>query len=188
MKRTPITQLSHPLPLQRPAGNADGLWSLYREGTRALWPLLAPLRLTPKQRQAIGGMLFAGCAEFVAATADAMGADPALFTHVPLSGTELDEEEGEALDLLFMSQGLRELSQLAYDGYMRKMGFGVRVALAVTQHHRLEAKQPFLTTAQRNAHRAREGHLYTALTVLRDRRGGRPRKAPRPKKRAQPER
>lgn len=183
MKITHKTPPIQPLHVQLPTGHGARLWSQYREAAAPLWAALAPLRLSARQRTELSGVFFPGAAELVDATAEAMAAEPLLFTHVPRSGEAIAADQHDALDLLFLSQALAELSQLAFDGYVRKHAPVVGLALQVLKEQRLEAQRALLSPAQRAAHHRREGQLQAAQKVLSWRRVGRPHKAAGKKKR-----
>lgn len=156
----------NPTPAEKKGPSAAALWDQFFAFAGPLWEALGPRRLTPQQRRVLGGSLFPGAAEFVASVADGMEVDPPLFAHAPRSGVDLKEDQGEALDLLFLSQGLRRLADLAYDGYLQEQQGAVRVAVQVVQQQRIEAQQPLLSPAQRLANRRRGAQLRPAQLLL----------------------
>lgn len=141
----------------------------FQELAQPLWQALWTCRLDRRRRKALGGNLFSGVFEFVAAVADGLGAAPELFARVSVRGAELLTEQDEALDLLILSQSLRELSELAYDVYLQKHSRAIQLAQAVMAWHRLSLRAPFRTDEERVACGGRRGQLSPAQKVLADR-------------------
>lgn len=149
--------------------NQGSLWTRLRALTDPLWDALCHCELTSPQRRALCGGLFPGVKEFVSALAEGMAHEPELFAHIPISPTDLIDEQDGAMDLLFLSFCLSQLAQLAYDAYLQQEGSVVERARAVLRQVTIEGQQPFLSPEQRRAHRRRELLLSAAQKVLTDR-------------------
>lgn len=144
----------------------SSLWTLYQESTKPLWQALAFRGLTVADRRKLGGYLFPGKEQFVDNVAFGLDYDPAVFAHIPFTGAELKEEQGAALDLLFISRGLLFLSQLFYDVYLQQYSVVVQKARRVLQQVRADGQQVFTTPAQQRAQRRRELLMRAAQEVL----------------------
>lgn len=162
-----------------PPGRGTDLWLYFRRIAEPLWQGLFTARLSPRERMAYSGDLFGGAPTFVAAAADALSAAPDLFADVPISGRALRADHDEALDLLFLSHRLQELSELAYDAYLRKHSGAIKVAMAVMAQQRKTATLPFRSDDEQSKDAVRRCQLVPAQNVLTARQERKRRKAQR---------
>lgn len=167
MRKKRVREDRTPGPL--PTGRGAALWALYQRLAQPLWLDLLRCRLMPRRRMAIGGTLFPRDSEFVSAVAAGLSATPELFAHLPVQGRALQADQDDALFLLFLSHGLTELGQLAYDAYLQKQGTALQAAKDVMEEQQAEANMSFLSEEQRVSRAGRASQLAPAQRVLSER-------------------